>query len=184
MSFEEDLENKEVTQEQEIALLESVIERCEEDYENFLEIDDLQKRYFAICSASKAAFMLGKFEVARELADETLVLSEEVPKCWNYGNCTYYANWVLGMLALEDNDVVLAKSYLIKAGNSKGSPQLNTFGPNMLLAKKLLRAGEKEAVLEFIDSIEKFWKSGDKWLPIWRKKIIAGEIPHCLMHLS
>lgn len=44
-----------------------------------------------------------------------------------------------------------AKAYLLATGKSQGSPQLNSFGPNMSLAKDLFEAGERQAVVTFFD---------------------------------
>ncbi len=50
------------------------------------------------------------------------------------------------------------KKYLIAAGKSPGSPQMDSFGPNMTLAKDLLEKGERDAVLEYFMRCRKFWK--------------------------
>jgi hypothetical protein len=39
-----------------------------------------------------------------------------------------------------------------------GSPTLNSFGPDMSLAKDLLEAGERDSVLQFFDQCRAFWK--------------------------
>ena len=87
---------------------------------------------------------------------------------WNTGNAIHHGNLVLGRLALQAGDNDKAKSHLLKAGKTSGSPQLNSFGPNMTLAKELLDKGEKEVVLEFFQLCAKFWKSDklDQWIAI------------------
>ena len=62
-----------------------------------------------------------------------------------------------------------------RAGKTPGSPQLNSFGPNMMLAEALLEAGRKETVIEYLKLCGKFWKRGqvDKWIEV----IKEGGIP-------
>jgi len=56
---------------------------------------------------------------------------------------------ILGRLALREGRIEDAKHHLIEAGRSPGSPQMDSFGPNVSLAKDLLERGEKEIVIEY-----------------------------------
>jgi thiol-disulfide isomerase/thioredoxin len=60
----------------------------------------------------------------------------------------------------------------------KGSPQLNSFGPDWKLAAELLAHGEKDAVLTYIDLCRKFWKTGASRLDSWVSSIRAGGLPN------
>ena len=71
---------------------------------------------------------------------------------------------------------------MLKAGNTKGSPQLNSFGPNMLLAKELLEIGEMEIVIAYMELCKQFWHStmrlvAGRPLKKWKQSIENGEIP-------
>jgi len=70
-----------------------------------------------------------------------------------------------------------AKKRLIKAGETPGSPPLNSFGPNMKLAKELLLVGEKETVLQYLEDCSKFWESGKDLLDKWTADINEGRTP-------
>lgn len=96
---------------------------------------------------------------------------------WNYGNNIHHGNIILGRIALTLDDVEEAKERLIKAGKTPGSPQLNSFGPNMTLAKKLLQKGEKDVVLKYIELCSKFWKMGKDRLDKWSVVVKDGKIP-------
>ncbi|MEI6198193.1 MAG: hypothetical protein WCS42_28075, partial [Verrucomicrobiota bacterium] len=50
-----------------------------------------------------------------------------------------------------------AAKYLLAAGKTPGSPQLNSFGPDFALAKELLILGQKEVVLQYLDLVGNFW---------------------------
>jgi hypothetical protein len=81
------------------------------------------------------------------------------PKAWYYGNVVHEANQILGLAALQEGNIEEAKRYLLAAGRTLGSPQLDSFGPHMELAQKLLARGEKEVVVEYLDLVAKFWAS-------------------------
>ena len=120
---------------------------------------------------------------AREDAKAILSMSENYRRDWNYGNAVHQANLALGRLALRDGDIEQAKHYLIEAGRTPGSPQLNSFGPNMLLAKELLETGETAAVLEYLDLCAKFWRVDHGSISTWKKIIAEGKQPHFLANL-
>ncbi len=105
---------------------------------------------------AKAASDAGDADLATRYASELLAKNTDVSS-WNYGNVVYEANQILGLAALRKGDIAAAKRYLIAAGKTRGSPQLDSFGPEMTLAQRLLEKGEKETVLEFLDLVAKFW---------------------------
>ena len=73
-------------------------------------------------------------------------------------------------------DINGAKQHLIKAGQM-GSPHLNSFGPNMLLAKELLEKGEREAVIEYFELCAKFWQMKEDRLERWKSIVEQGGVP-------
>jgi len=119
----------------------------------------------------------------REDANTVLSVAENYRSNWNYGNAVHKANLALGRLALRSGDIEQAKHYLIEAGKTPGSPQLNSFGPNMLLAKELLERGEKAAVLQYLDLCGKFWRSDFGAVATWRAIIAEGKQPNFLANL-
>jgi len=183
MSFEQEMEEELLTEESEKEFLSRHIEGYKKTLREFRDLKDNKKRNFGISRAALSAYMLGLYDEAEKLATEMFALAKMYPDTWNYGNSIYYGNWVLGMLELDKGNIDQAKEYLLLAGACNGSPQLNSFGPNMRLAKRLLFNGETETVNKFLDMIETFWKSGTKWLQIWRKMIDEGKQPNCLMHI-
>jgi hypothetical protein len=84
---------------------------------------------------------------------------------------------VLGRLALRAGDVTGAKKFLLAAGMSEGSPVLGSFGPNMMLARELLAAGEPEAVLEYFSECAHFWNMGSEKLTMWTAAVKNGKVP-------
>lgn len=96
---------------------------------------------------------------------------------WNSGNNIHDGNSILGQIALLSDDVKEAKRRLLEAGKTYGSPQLDSFGPNMILANELIKRGEKETVLEYFELCSKFWKMGGDRLKEWSAQVKDGKRP-------
>jgi hypothetical protein len=93
----------------------------------------------------------------------------------------YYANLVLGRLAILKADIRSAETYLLAAGKTSGEwPSLCTYGPNLSLALEVLRHGDTQSrrvVLEFIGEISKWWLVANPPFDEWSNQIRAGEPP-------
>ena len=111
--------------------------------------------------SAREAILAGDAKSARTYALQMLRENTD-PKAWYFGNVVHEANQILGLAALLDGDIPEAKHYLLAAGRIPGSPQLDSFGPHMVLAQKLLARGEKEVVIEYLDLVAKFWASTPK----------------------
>lgn len=137
-----------------------------------------------------AALEAGEPELAKKQATETL--GNTRPGGWDYGNVTHNANQILGRCALREGKLADAKKHLLAAGATPGSPQLDSFGPQMQLAGELLDRGEKETVLQYLDLVARFWANPDErteaaskrvarehleLLESWKKQVRAGKIP-------
>jgi len=138
--------------------------------------DELE-RFYALNDAAKSGFEIGKIEDAQKYAVEMLSLQPKFVDDWNYGNSVQDANLVLGRIAVLNGKMDDAKAYLLKAGESPGSPQMDTFGPNMSLAKDLLENGETDIVLEYFELCRKFWEMHNGKLDLWSKEVRDGKIP-------
>jgi len=133
-------------------------------------------RYNMLVYAAKLAVKASAWEDARSYARELLKDATD-PKNWNYGNAIFIGNMVLGQVALRQGSVDASKAYLLAAGKTPGSPQLNSFGPNMSLAKDLFAAGEREAVLTFFDECSAFWKLDRGRLKQWAGEVSSNHMP-------
>lgn len=109
-------------------------------------------------------------------ATALLVLAERYQDDWNYGNALHKANSALGRIALHSGDKVAARKYLLDSARSKGSPQMNSFGPNMGFAKEMLEAGETDVVLEYFALCRQFWTDHGQ-LDVWTRMIRDGKPP-------
>jgi hypothetical protein len=157
-------------------------------------------RYALLASAAKLAVKAAALGDAQSYAVE-LLDSATNPKDWNYGNAIFFGNMVQGQVALRRGDPASARSHLLAAGRTTGSPQLNSFGPNMSLARDLLtgvaeipNAGPspratrvqrrfeaspeaRQTVLEFFDLCRVFWTMGSDRLQQWSQQVRNGVVP-------
>ena len=133
--------------------------------------------FYALGAAAKESFVAGKIDEARNYAQELLSLMPKYEDNLNYGKAVQDANLVLGRIAVREGNVEAAKKYLITAGESPGSPVMDSFGPNMTLAKDLLEKGERDTVLEYLILCRKFWKMDYGKLDQWISEVRAGKTP-------
>lgn len=82
---------------------------------------------------------------------------------------------LLGLLALDKNDLPTARAELIASGDVRRSPDLDARGPSLVLARRLLEKGAKDAVLDYLDDVAKFWPAGAKRAAGWAAAIRKGE---------
>lgn len=112
------------------------------------------------------------------LALNYLKMAEHHKDSHNYGNAIHQANTVLGLVALENDHLEKAEAYLVAAAATPGSAQLTSFGPNMLLAQKLLQMGRRRVVLQYLNQCGRFWKLSFGRLWRWKMAIRTGRIPN------
>lgn len=137
-----------------------------------------QQRFYALTEVAMFAVDNKQWDKAEKYARELLKIAPQFPKDWNYGNAIHKGHLVLGHVALHRNDIETAKTELLAAGKTPGSPQLNSFGPNMSLAKALLDKGETETVIAYFDECSVFWKRHLAKLSEWREDVMAGRMPN------
>ena len=101
-------------------------------------------------------------------------------------------NAMLCLAALHNGEKKMAGEYLLRAGHSPGSPVLDSFGPDFSYAAKMLKVGETNVVLQYLDLVGNFWGNTNRpkryqddnfdlekarQLEKYRQEIRAGRIP-------
>jgi tetratricopeptide (TPR) repeat protein len=162
----------------------SLAQRALSIRERGLENAKREERFYELGDLAVGALEAGETAKAEEYASELLQDAQKFKNDWNYGNAIHKGNIVLGRIALQHHDIASAKQHLLLAGETPGSPQLDSFGPNMTLAKELLEKGEREAVLTYLQSCAKFWKMGGNKLEGWMGTIKGGGTPDFSSNLS
>jgi len=138
---------------------------------------DLYLRWVNLSEAAMACVEKGRLDEAAARARELLLRAESQRADWNYGNAVHKGNIVLGRVALRRGDINAAKYHLLASGRTPGSPQLDSFGPNMTLAKELLERGERTAVVAYFNDCSRFWKMDWGKLKQWAVLAEKGIVP-------
>ena len=121
---------------------------------------------------AKAALRAKRYDDARGYGTAML---DDPSNGWDEGNQLHHGNLTLGRVALLEDDVETAKHHLLEAGKVSGSPQLDSFGPNMRLAADLLERGESDVVLEYFELCSNFWPRDE--LKDWAALVRGGRTP-------
>ncbi len=120
---------------------------------------------------STLAFEAGEFEKAEQYARQTLAEPSDAMDSVHAGNV------VLGLIALKNDDVAGAGTYLLAAARTKGkSVILDRWGPNLALAKALLDKGQNDVVLEYFQMCKTFVTKNPK-LDDWIAMLKSGRAP-------
>jgi hypothetical protein len=143
-------------------------------------------RFLALPEAARAALESGKNDNAEEYANRALKMAPKYDRTHilenghpmsNAGNVMFWSHIVLGRLALLHGDMDSAKEHLLLAGSTGGSPSLDIAGPNMSLARELLKRFEQQTVLKFLEECKRFWKEDRGQIDHWSAEIRSGAIP-------
>ncbi len=154
-------------------------------FENALQnTAEKKKRFYMLTILAKTAFESDDMGKAESYATDLLTAASDYQDDWNYGNAIHQGNLILGRITLKSGDLVRAKEYLLKSGKTPGSPQLNSFGPNMSLARDLLEKGESQIVLQYLSLCKTFWDGHEATLEQWISEIQNGSIPDFGANLS
>ena len=148
-----------------------------DDLEQDSQGGGVERRFYALGKIAETALAAGNVDKADAAARELLALAVDLKKDWNYGNAIHDGHMTLGLIAAGKNDIGTADRELLEAGRTPGSPQLNSFGPNMALADILLKKGESATVLDYLSSCGTFWKLGQDRLTTWSDAIRQGKAP-------
>jgi len=128
-------------------------------------------RFYMLTRMAPIAVDAGRLRKAVRYAKKLLRHATKVRADWNHGNAVHHAHSALGRVALRAKRIGEAKRHLIASAKTKGSPQLNSFGPNQDLAAELLASGEAKAVLRYLDLCREFWAMGQEQIDAWSKSI-------------
>lgn len=137
-----------------------------------------EKRFYDLTKNLQQKYEAGKITEVESDINEIKNLLPTFTRNWNYGNAVHNMNIVAGRIALQKGNIEEAKNQLILAGQTNGSPQLNSFGPNMSLAKELLEKKESKVVLQYFDLCSRFWNNDFSKLNELKVTVQHGEIPN------
>lgn len=120
------------------------------------------------------------FAAALTYIEGSLLFAKKMQGNWDHDNLKHRGYTYSGLIAIELGNIEEANRYLILSAALKGSPQLRSFGPDMILASKLLDFGQKASVLDYLHLCGKFWRwpMGFFKLRKWKSQILKGQHPN------
>ena len=145
--------------------------------ETLKSLTDAPAKFYLTTDLATTALAAGETEKATSYSQSLLQQAPAMRNDWNYGNAIHVAHLVLGEIALNAGDLPKAKHHLLEAARIPGSPQLNSFGPNMRLANQLLAKGEREVVVQYFDLCATFWDAKFSQLENWKTIVLNGGEP-------
>ncbi len=152
------------------------LEKAMAEYERAYALDVATKAWL-LPDLARLAWRTKRYDRLLKAVEQMEASLKTGSKEWYAGNLIYWINLSRGLLAIREGDVKSAGEFLLKAGDTPGSPQLNSFGPGMLLADLLLKRGERETVLAFLEKTKKFWAPRFQKADAWAKEIREGRTP-------
>jgi len=145
-------------------------DRAAESYKRVLALTrNASARETLAGDMAEAAFKLGDFRGAAALARIHLQGRDQT--------APQRANTILGRVAMRTGDVPGAKQFLLNSSGPEASKDVSLVGPTMVLAKELLDAGERDAVLQYLANCLSLWPRGEDVLQIWIADIKSGKNP-------
>ena len=128
-----------------------------------------------LANAAECALWVGDDTKAAGYASDLLEGVGE--KGWPDGDAIHDGHRILGHVALKAGDVEGARTHLLESAKTPGSPVLNSFGPELTLARDLLAKGERQAVIQYLESLPRFWQGRQEAIDEWVILIRAGKTP-------
>jgi hypothetical protein len=129
------------------------------------------ERFYMLTWLAPVAVDAGRLRKAVGYTKKLLRHATKFRADWNHGNAVHHAHSALGRVALRAKRMEEAKRHLIASAKTKGSPQLNSFGPSQDLAAELLERCETKTVIRYLELCRKFWEMGRQQLDAWTQSI-------------
>jgi len=136
--------------------------------------DDPVWRALLAPGLAEAAWDARALDKAVAYASEAVHNAARNPRA--FGEGFYAAEEVLGLVALQRDDVAKAREYLMESPRYGGSAFLMSFGPDLELARELLKKGETDTVLKFLEACRPVSKTGGPRIDALEEKIRAGGV--------
>lgn len=125
--------------------------------------------------AADTCFWSGNYEESRKFA---VLLLENIDQFDDYtsrGQMLHDYHTLMGRHLLREGEVEQANAHLLQSVDVQPSAVMSSFGPHMELAMELLKAGQTDTVLAYLDACARFWN--EEQIHAWKQAINEGRIP-------
>jgi len=125
-----------------------------------------------------ALYLNQDIDKAKEVANKAIHGMEYCDSAFECGGEKHLLNILLGRIAFQQGDISNSIGYLMKSTETPGSPIMDIYGPDLTLARELLRKGRKSAVVRYLKQCRNIWKYNNGKLDLIIKVVEGGgEIP-------
>jgi tetratricopeptide (TPR) repeat protein len=139
---------------------------------------DADPDYMRLTTHMKAAAGAGRWERATEIAREALARIPGAPILRaRRESCLNTAHMILGLAALTRDRRDEALSQLRESVACLSARTGSSNHPNALLALELLSLGERQAMLEFLDSARRLCPDEQAQIDLWQRHVREGRTP-------
>ena len=131
-------------------------------------------------------YQTGDFESAKLLGEKIESIKSRFVDQSVFGSALHKSRTIMGLIAFEQGDINLAISSLEDSLDLDNPGLVREIGPTMVLARKLLIAGHKSEVLDFLETAKSVWTTTDgrQKLSEWAVVTECGRIPDFLPNVS
>ncbi len=136
---------------------------------------EARERRALLQELAEAAWRAGEAEWARAFGIELLAVAGDDAEA------AHHAHGVLGLAALRRGDVPAARDHLER---SVGEQDVGVLGPDTTLARELLAAGQREAVVRFLRQCARVSTSGAGYAEQWAEQVESGREPNILFRMD
>jgi hypothetical protein len=132
---------------------------------------------------ARSALAVGELEKARQAGEGVL---EEARAPWlvrplvrggGWAGGEHLGHTVLGRVALRQGDIAGAREHLRLSAEISRLDGADVLEPDTALMRELLAAGERDAVLRFLEVYGGFWTDGREQLAEWSRGVKEGRDP-------
>jgi thiol-disulfide isomerase/thioredoxin len=138
------------------------------------------QRLFLLGNLAEAELDAGESEAAGRDAARIL----EIPVSHNaqsgYWDAVHKAQTIMGRASLKRGDTAQARLRLLASAQVETTPSLGSVGPGMTLAQELLEAGEKQTVIEYLETCRRIWTNNQGKLDGLLKAVRSESSPNLL----
>jgi hypothetical protein len=143
---------------------------------HFEQTDD-KGRSYVLGELAECAFAVGMDRDVVRLAQLSVNEAQRSHGSDGFDDPLHGSNILLGRAAIRAGNTTRAAKYLLDAAKICRPPFFEPVGPDVVLARELLKAGFKDAVAEYFTLCAELWVEGRSIVVRWVDEIRHGETP-------
>lgn len=120
----------------------------------------LAYRFYRLKNWAMSKYLEGDQEYALQLANELLMVATNYEESWNYGNALHWGHTIKGLVLFDNGEFSSAQKELFLSIKVPLSPQLEYFGPQMILVNRFNKNLRNKYLKKFNNNRKLFREKG------------------------